>query len=99
MNTHNVVPDALKTLLRDFCHMEWYEANELRAWNADVNLTPEKRKLVEDFRAQLADAIARAYITPEQFEAITADDCESETEVVARLRRIEGEIFGRQDDT
>jgi hypothetical protein len=99
MNRRDVIPDVLKTILRDFCHMEWYETHELRAWNADANLMPERRKLVEDFRAQLADAIARAYITPEQFEAITADDCKSEMEVVARLRRIEAEIFGRHDDT
>jgi hypothetical protein len=94
MNSATDIPEALRVILRDFCHMESYETHELRSWHHDPQLKVKLRTLINTFRDQLADAIARRHITPQQFAILTADDCESNEEVVERLRKIEREVFG-----
>jgi hypothetical protein len=88
------IPDALRQILRDYCHMEWYETRELRAEITDSSTPPRRRELFESFRTQLDDAISRGYISSDQFLAMTADDCESNGEVVERLKTIRNEVFG-----
>jgi hypothetical protein len=88
------IPDALRQVLRDYCHMEWYETHELRGEITGSSTPPKRRELFEAFRTQLDDAISRGYISPDQFLAMTADDCESNGEVVERLKTIRNEVFG-----
>ncbi|MCB1956097.1 MAG: hypothetical protein KDG55_10490 [Rhodocyclaceae bacterium] len=89
------VPDALARIPRDFCHVEWSELDDLKAFVERPGLTPAQQRLVGDFERQLADAIDRAFITPAQYEGLTADQCETTQVVVARLKGIMNAVFER----
>lgn len=89
------VPDALASILRDFCHVEWSELDDLKASVERPGLTPAQQRLAGDFERQLADAIDQAFITPVQYEGLTADECKTTQEVVARLKGIMKAVFER----
>lgn len=78
------VPESLAQILKDFCHMEWYEVGELRVFVNSQSLTIQQQQLVNEFRQQLSQAIELQSITPEQFKALTAEECSSNFEVAAR---------------
>lgn len=88
------IPGALGQILRDYCHMEWWETHELRSDIANPALSQQRREMFEAFRTELDEAISRGHITPSQFVAVTLDDCESNAEVVERLKTIRLEVFG-----
>ena len=93
---HDVIaiPSTLGQVLQDFCHMEWWETHELRDMIASPAISTEKRDRFAQFRCELDDAISRGYITPDQFFELTLDDCDSNAEVVERLKEIRREVFG-----
>jgi hypothetical protein len=94
MSEVDAIPGALGEVLRAFCHLEWWETRELRDEISSLTTLRKRRELYEAFRTQLDDAIARGHITPSQFAADTADECESNAEVVERLKKIRIEVFG-----
>ena len=94
MNDVLAIPGALGQILRDYCHMEWWETRELRRDIANPSLSQQRREMFEAFRTELDEAIIRGHITPSQFVAVTLDDCESNAEVVERLKAIRLEVFG-----
>lgn len=94
MNNVLAIPGALGQVLRDYCHMEWWETHELRSEIANPTLPQKHKELLEAFRRELDEAISRGQITPAQFEAVTADECGSNAEVVERLKAIRQEVFG-----
>lgn len=73
--------------------MEWYEVGELKNFVNSKNLTIQQQHLVIEFKKQLSQAIELESITPEQFEALTAEEWSSNFEVAARLKAIKAEIF------
>jgi hypothetical protein len=94
MNEVLAIPGVLGQILRDYCHMEWWETDELRRELASHTLSQERRQRIEAFRLELDEAIACGQITATQFESVTADECESNAEVVERLKKIRMEVFG-----
>jgi len=88
------IPDSLKKILRDFCHVEWYETTELKEMVSDTSVEGERKKLFGEFKKQLSEAIEQAYISPESYESITGDECITNEEVVDRLKIIQYEVYG-----
>lgn len=87
------IPESLSRILKDFCHMEWYEVDELSAFVNNLALSEDQRLLVSEFKQQLSEAIETEFITPEQFHELTANECESNQEVAAKLKAIKAEVF------
>lgn len=73
--------------------MEWYEIDELRAFVNNPKLTAPQQQLASEFKHQLSEAIELEFMTPEQYEVLTANECSSNQEVAAKLKTIKAMVF------
>jgi hypothetical protein len=83
------LPEPIKSVLRDYCHVEWYEVDELAG---DVQSECQKfdvTKLKEQFESLIASSEDYSL----QINQLTSNEFESEDDVKIWLRDIYKIIF------
>lgn len=86
-----MVSSLLAHILRDFCHVEWYEVEELKA---AVNSGSVKFD-VELFRLELADCIMNYPAIPtDEINRLTGNEFQTQEEVRQWLDGIWRSVFG-----
>ncbi len=84
------VPDPLGHFLKTYCNVDDCLLNELSEYVSKTEAS-ERTQL---FRTQLAEAIAKNTITPEQYEALTYEDFDSQEALNKWLKELWLEIYG-----
>lgn len=79
------IPEPLKNVLSDYCHVEWAEEmNELASdissgeWAYDVNL----------YRSQLENAIRKPTFSLKEFEEVTGEELDDLDDLKERLQEL-----------
>jgi hypothetical protein len=85
----NEIPEPLRTVLRDYLHVEWYEIDELAI---DVKSSEWVRK-VGPFKSQLRDAILVRTPSVEAVHAITSQEFENQDQLVNWLREVWASLY------
>lgn len=86
-----MVPALLARILRDFCHIEWYEVKELRTLVASGSA----RFDVGLFRRELAECImSHPAIPVVAINLLTGNDFGTQEEARRWLAEIRREVFG-----
>lgn len=87
------VPEPLARTLKQYCHINAMTADWREALLSELNY-PGDPSRAPTFRAQLADAIWNATISPQQYEALTGEDFDTQDDLQDRLRELWKEIYG-----
>lgn len=85
------IPEPLNVVLKDFCHVEWYEVDEL----AESITVGGVRFDVDAFKVQIAELLRSESMPIEEINALTGNEFESDDEVKAWLSEIHEKVFGR----
>ena len=86
-----MVPSLLALILRDFCHVEWYEVKELKA-AVDSGVAKFDIKL---FRQELAECILCYPAIPiAEINSLTGNEFQTQDEVRQWLAGIRQSVFG-----
>jgi hypothetical protein len=85
------IEEPLKSVLRDYCHVEWYEVAELAT---DVK-TGRQRFDVEALKAQLHKAITDDVCDYLQLNKLTGNEFETDEDARSWLRGIYSEVFNK----
>jgi hypothetical protein len=83
------LPEPIKSVLRDYCHVEWYEVDELAV---DIQTECQKfdvKKLKEQFESLITSSQGYSL----QINQLTSNEFESEEEVKIWLREIYKTVF------
>lgn len=83
------LPEPIKSVLQDYCHIEWYEVDELAD---DVRTERQKfdvKKLKEQFESLISSS--DGYVT--QINQLTLNEFESEEDVKKWLKEIYSIVF------
>jgi hypothetical protein len=83
------IKEPLKTILRKYCHVECYDPQMLREAINTGKGFPYDAVL---FRSQLREAIDRKLITPEEYEALTEEDFDTQEDLMAWLEELWSEV-------
>jgi hypothetical protein len=83
------LPEPIKSVLRDYCHVEWYEVDELAG---DVQTGSQKFDALK-LKEQLESLIASSEDCSLQINQLTSNEFESEDDVRKWLREIYEIIF------
>lgn len=83
------IPEPLRTVLRDYLHVEWYELHELAA---DVQ-NPDWNQSVGPFKSQLREAILERTPSIEAIHALTGQEFESKTRLVEWLKKVWASLY------
>jgi len=86
------LPEPLATVLRDFCHVEWFEVDELAAHIHQGDLPID----FEKFAAQLQEAIAAKNLPVAGINELTANEFASTDEARRWLHDIFAAVFEGQ---
>jgi len=84
------LPEPLKVVLRDFCHVEWYEVGELSEAISN-GVTKFDAKL---FKNQLNELLASNSAPIQEINTLTGNEFESIEELRAWLTEIQYQVFG-----
>lgn len=85
------LPQPMRDILRRYCNIEAPEAlGSLKQMLARPELAPRAAL----FRDQLEQTIREAKVTPEEYEALTGEDFDSQQELLAWLRKLWGQLYG-----
>lgn len=79
------IPEPLKSILNDYCHVEW--AEEMNELPNDI----QKEDWAYDastFKYQLREAVHHLGFSLEEYENVTGEDFDTEEELVERLKGI-----------
>ncbi len=79
------VPEPLKSILNDYCHVEW--AEEMKELPHDI----QREDWAYDasaFKSQLREAINHLGFSLEEYENVTGEDFDTEEDLVERLKGI-----------
>ena len=76
----NQIEEPLKTILKSYCHVECYDPVILRNAMISGKGFPYDANL---FKFQLREAIDRKSISPEDYEALTEEDFDSQEDLQA----------------
>lgn len=85
------IPDPLKAVLRNFCHVEWFEVDELAQIIADGQAEFD----VDAFRRQLDELLVETDTHLSEINLLTANEFESSGEARAWLGAIRDSVFGK----
>lgn len=86
-----MVPSLLACILRDFCHVEWYELKELRA----VANNDAAKFDVGLFRLELSECIMSYPAIPmDEINGLTDNEFQTQDEVHQWLDSIRQSVFG-----
>jgi hypothetical protein len=83
----------MRDILRRYCNVE---APEALGSLKQMLTRPESAQRAALFRDQLERTIQEARITPEEYEALTGEDFDSQQELLAWLRQLWGQLYGPQ---
>jgi len=86
----NELAEPIRSVLRDYCHVEWYELDEL----VDDVLAQRKKFSVHDLKKQFENIISGSAPCAIQINSLTANEFESEGEAKKWLSEIYNHIFG-----
>ena len=85
------VPQPMRDILRRYCNVEAPEAlSSLKRMLA----RSESAQRAALFRDQLEQTIREARITPEEYEALTGEDFDSQQELLTWLRQLWEQLYG-----
>ena len=79
------IQEPLKTVLKKYCHVETYDPQLLRNAVSTGQGFPYDADL---FKAQLRDAIDTRSITPQEYEALTEEDFDTQEDLQAWLEEL-----------
>jgi len=86
-----MIPSLLARILQDFCHVEWFEVQELRALVAIGNAKFD----VELFRSELAECIMKYPAIPVvEINGLSGNEFETQEEARRWLAEIRQGVFG-----
>lgn len=88
MNVYREIPEPLKSVLSDYCHVEWYEVDEL----ADDVKSGVRSFDVELLKNQFEDAMNGGDIC-QSVNKLTANEFDSNLEAQLWLRSIYEKVF------
>ena len=80
----NEIPEPLRTVMRDYLHVEWYELHEFAA---DVKAADCEKKF-GSFKLQLRAAILTGTPSIETVYALTGQEFESQDQLVTWLKEV-----------
>jgi hypothetical protein len=83
------IPEPLRTVLRDYLHVEWYELQELAA---DVQ-KPNWNQRVGPFKFQLREAILERTPSVQAIHALTRQEFESKAQLVEWLKKVWASLY------
>lgn len=83
------VPEPIKSVLRDYCHVEWFEVDEL----ADDVQTGRHKYNVDKLREQFEALISSEEDYSDQINSLTSNEFESREEAKAWLNHIYETVF------
>jgi hypothetical protein len=86
------IPDPLADLLKSYCNVNAVSISDL-THDLRTSINPE---IAKQFRQQLADAISKKNISPEQYESLTGEDFDTQEELNSWLQELWNELFDRQ---
>jgi len=81
----------MRDILRRYCNVE---APEALSSLKEMLARPESAQRAALFREQLEQVIREATITPEEYEAVTGEDLDSQQALLARLRQLWDQLYG-----
>lgn len=87
MASSNQVPEPMRTVLRDYLHVEWYELDELA-------LDLRRMEWNDRFKAQLREAIVNDTLQTNLVEALTGQEFRNQSELKQWLIEIWTRIYG-----
>ena len=88
----NDIPDPLADLLKSYCNVNAVSISDL-THDLRTSINPE---IAKEFRQQLADAIRKKTISPDQYESLTGEDFDTQEELNSWLQELWNELFDRQ---
>jgi hypothetical protein len=88
----NDIQDPLADLLKSYCNVNAVSIRDL-THDLRTSINPE---IAKKFRQQLADAISKKTISPEQYESLTGEDFDTQEELNSWLQELWNELFDRQ---
>ena len=83
------IKEPLKTVLRKYCQVECYDPQLLREAISTGQGFPYDADL---FKAQLREAIDMKLISPEEYEELTEEDFDSQSDLQAWLEELWSEL-------
>lgn len=83
------IPEPMQTVLRDYCHVEWYEVDELAADLKNKHQTFD----VEPLQAQLQEIISAKEIPFVEINSLTSNEFCSAEEARIWLQEIYRRVF------
>lgn len=88
------IPEPLRVVLKDFCHVEWYEVDEL----AEAIKLGGVKFDVTAFEEQLNQLLLSDSVPIEDVNALTGNEFGSQGEVKQWLSEIKEQAFSSADD-
>lgn len=85
----NELPEPIKSILRDYCHVEWFEIDEL----ADDIRNGSKKFDVGELKSQFESLISTSIDITQLVNSLTSNEFDSMDEVQAWLGDIYREVF------
>lgn len=85
----NQLPEPLRSILRDYCHVEWFELDEL----AEDVRTARQKFDADSFRKQLLELISGKSQIACELNILTANEFESDDQARAWLLLILSKVF------
>ncbi|TBW46403.1 hypothetical protein EZI54_23240 [Marinobacter halodurans] len=83
------IKEPLRTILRKYCHIECYDPQILREAISTGHGFPYD---IDLFKAQLREAIDMKLISPDEYEALTEEDFDSQDDLQAWLEELWDEL-------
>ncbi len=83
------IPEPLRIVLKDFCHVEWYEVDEL----AEAIKSGDLKLDVTVFEKQLNELLLDHSIPVDDINELTGNEFESQSEVKQWLSDIKMQTF------
>lgn len=84
-----IIEKPLSTILRDYCHVEWWEIEEL---SNDI-YKDDWKDLVPVIKKQFIEAINSSELDIRQLEILTGNDFDSHQEAADWLKEIYNVVF------
>lgn len=83
------IKEPLKTVIKKYCHVECYDPQLIREAVTTGHGFPYDYEL---FKKQLREAIDNKLISPEEYEALTEEDFDSQDDLQAWLEQFWSEL-------
>jgi hypothetical protein len=85
----NDIPNPLADFLKSYCNVNAVSISDLTI-DLRTSINPE---IAKKFRQQLADAISKKTISPEQYESLTGEDFDTQEDLNLWLQELWNELF------